>query len=110
MHRSQFRLLWLVILALFVAVVSVAFASTLYGLFVGQYPLRAGYFPFLGLGWLFVMVLFAVFAVRLGSRPWRYRRFDPAMHLLRARYARGEISKDQFMQMAQDLRDSRYDR
>lgn len=90
--------------------VGIGFVSVSYGLFVGQYPLRTGYFPFLGLGWLFVMVLFAVFAVRLGTRPWRYRRYDPAMQLLRTRYARGEITKEQFAQMAQDLKDDHYHR
>ena len=110
MHRSPFRLLWLAIAALFVVLVGIGFATVLYGLYVGQYPLRPGYFPFLGLGWLFVMILFALFALRLGTRPWRYRRYDPAMRLLRARYARGEITKEQFAQMAQDLRDNSYEK
>lgn len=108
MYRSRFRIVWLVVAALFLLAVAVGFASVVYGLFIGQYPLRFGYFPFLGFAWLLVMIFFAIFAVRMGSRPWRYRRYDPAMQLLRERYARGEISKEQFDRMAQDLRDSRY--
>ena len=106
MYRSRFRLVWLAIAALFLVAFAVGF-GLVYGLYIGQYPLRYGYFPFLGLGWLLVMIFFAVFAVRLGSRPWRYRRYDPAMMFLRERYARGEIAKEQFTQMAQDLQDSR---
>ena len=102
------RLICLLIGLLVIVLVVAAIASVTYGLYLGQYPLRSGFFPVLGLGWLVVMILFGVFAVRLGSRPWRYRRYDPAMQLLRERYARGEISKEQFSQMAQDLKDRRY--
>lgn len=105
MYGSWFRTLWLVIAALFLLAAALGFAYVVYGLFIGQYPLRFGYFPILGFGWLLVMIFFAFFAVRLGSRPWRYRRYDPAMQLLRERYARGEITKQQFDQMARDLQD-----
>jgi uncharacterized membrane protein len=110
LYRSPFRLIWLLIGVLFLAVIVAGFASIAYRLYLGQYPLWFGYFPFFGFGWILVMILFGIFAIRLGTRPWRYRRYDPAMHLLRKRYARGEISKEQFEQMAHDLQDHRYER
>lgn len=105
MHR--FRLVWLVLGILVLAIVAAGFATVAYGLYLGRYPVPFGFFPAFGLGWLIVMVLFGVLAVRLGSRPWRYNRHDPAMQLLRERYARGEITKEQFAQMSRDLIDER---
>ena len=32
------------------------------------------------------------------------RRFDPAIHAARQRYARGEITREQFQQIVTDLR------
>jgi len=59
---------------------------------------------------LFVFLIFFVF--RLAFWPWRrgyygyhgHRRgWDDANEILRQRYARGEITKDQFEQMQRDL-------
>jgi putative membrane protein len=71
---------------------------------------RPFFFPF---GFLFgLLVLFIIFgALRSTFWPWglRYRRrywryHDQSYHILRERYARGEITKDQFEQMIRDLK------
>ncbi|TLZ46107.1 MAG: SHOCT domain-containing protein [Methanobacteriota archaeon] len=67
-------------------------------------------FPFFGFGfgWFFFLLFFLFFwGFRwwgwgwYGRPYWRYR--DDAHEILRARYARGEITKDQFDQMMRDL-------
>ncbi|HYT00243.1 MAG TPA: SHOCT domain-containing protein [Thermoplasmata archaeon] len=75
------------------------------------------YYPFSPFGWFFgffwIFLLF--FAIRWwvwggwGGR-WRYPgyygsygRHDPAHSILRERYARGELTKEQFDQMTRDL-------
>ncbi len=68
------------------------------------------FFPF-GFGWIFVFLFFLFFwGFRwwggwgrgwYGRPPWRY--YDDAHAILRTRYARGEITKDQFEQMMRDL-------
>ncbi len=68
------------------------------------------FFPFQFLFGLFV--LFIIFgALRWMFWPWgwgyrrRYWRFhDQSYHILRERYAKGELTKDQFEQMMQDLK------
>jgi len=71
------------------------------------YPPFYGWFPF---GWFFVFPL--IFLVFFGfrwffwgwGRGWSYGEYyDPAMAALRERFARGEISKEQFEQMSKDL-------
>jgi uncharacterized membrane protein len=78
------------------------------------YPVSYGFFPF-----SFFFALFFIFAafwiVRLVLFPWRWgysRRYwgplgwgygDRAYYILRERYARGEISKEQYDQMMHDL-------
>jgi putative membrane protein len=69
-----------------------------------------GWFPF---GWFFfIPVIFLVFfAFRWflwggwgWGHGWYYRQYsDPAMETLKQRFARGEITKEQFEQMAKDL-------
>ncbi len=75
----------------------------------------AGFFPFFpfGFGWIFFLLFFLFFwGMRWwggwgwgwygrGGRYWRYG--DDAHAILRTRYARGEITKDQFDQMMRDL-------
>ena len=71
---------------------------------------RGGYFP-----GEFVLVFVAIFAVLFLVRIffWRSRRryyrqrwqSNSAVRILRQRYARGEITKEQFRQMLRDLRE-----
>jgi putative membrane protein len=62
-----------------------------------------------GFGWLwgFIWIPFAFFWIfGWGWRGYRYRRYrydDGAYQILRERYARGEITKEQFEQMMRDL-------
>jgi putative membrane protein len=79
---------------------------------VGYYPVGYGFFPF---GFLFpLFFLFAAFwVVRWLIFPWRWgysRHYwggsgygDRAYYILRERYTRGEITKDQYDQMMRDL-------
>jgi putative membrane protein len=62
------------------------------------------FFPF---GFIFFF-LFVFLIGRLLFMPWGWRRsywyrHDDAYYILRQRYARGEISKDQYEQMMRDL-------
>ncbi len=97
------------------------------GLFVGPW-LFGGYFgatgpymmyprPYFGwfffpFGFFFIFMLF--FAFRWLVFPWRGRYYygrwhhhDGAAEILRERYAKGEITKDQFDQMTRDLQQER---
>jgi putative membrane protein len=77
---------------------------------VGTYPV----FPF-GFGWIWFFLIFFLFfgLFRLIFWPWRwgyrgyyrgYGRYgDTAYDILRERYARGEITKDQYDAMMRDL-------
>jgi uncharacterized membrane protein len=70
------------------------------------------YFPF-GFLWLFLGFFLVFGLVRLLLWPWRwggygrgYRRrygYDDSYRILRERYARGEITKEQLDQMTRDL-------
>ncbi|MDA4135025.1 MAG: SHOCT domain-containing protein [Thaumarchaeota archaeon] len=74
------------------------------------FAFRGGYFP-----GEFLFVLVAIFAVLFLVRIlfWRSRRSyyrqrrqgNSAVRILRQRYARGEITKEQFRQMLRDLRE-----
>lgn len=78
---------------------------------VGTYPA----YPWWGFGWIWIFVLFFLFfgLLRWAFFPWRwggyyrhygyYGRESEAYHILRERYARGEITKDQYDQMMRDL-------
>jgi uncharacterized membrane protein len=81
-------------------------------------PTGRGYFPFMGyypfffpFGWVFgFLILF--FLLRWILWPWRWdshrrnRGYRDEYHILRVRYARGEITKEQFDQMTRDLQES----
>ncbi len=117
-RRGFFR--W-VILALLVILVVGLVASVLF--FNGPYMMGTTpyyYYPhpfymffFFPLGFLvFFFVIFFVF--RMAFWPWRrpyyygrWRHWDYADDILRQRYARGEITKDQFEQMQKDLEQHR---
>lgn len=82
-------------------------------IFPGPRPFGAFFFPF-HFGWLggIFMILVIFWVARWFFWPWRrwgyyqpasqYRE-DDAQNILRARYARGEITKEQYEQMTRDL-------
>ena len=104
---SPFRWIWILAGILILTLLVLGLASAIYGLYLGQAPFHYGFYPFFGFGWLLIIILFAGFVLRLVFRPWRRGRgrFDPAIQALRERYARGDITKEQFMQMVRDLRE-----
>ena len=80
-------------------------------------PMGHAYFPFMGyypffffpFGWIFgFLIIF--FLLRWIFWPWgrrgKYRDYRDEYHILRVRYARGEITKEQFDQMTRDLQES----
>ena len=100
---------WLLVPALVV----VAFAAIVVGAsFYFRPAAPQGYYwwPWAPFGWFLLIPLFfvAFFALRFffwgwwGGRGWYYRG-DSAMEVLRERFARGEITKEQFDQMRKDL-------
>ena len=110
--RRWIGLGFLTVFAVFVAAMVyfmlVVFPGTGY---VGSYPM----FPW-GFGWIWMFFgLFLLFGLlRWAFFPWHwggyYRRYgygygreNGAVHILRERYARGEITKDQYDAMMRDL-------
>ncbi len=66
---------------------------------------------FMGIGWLIWLILLIVIiwgVVRIASagnrQPQTPRSEEDAMDILKKRYARGEITKEQFEEMKKDLR------
>ena len=106
---------WILFVIVLLIVVPILVSAVFYGL----RPLGRGYFPFLGyypfffpFGWVFgFLILFMLF--RWIFWPWgwghrgRYRGYRDEYHILRVRYARGEITKEQFDQMTRDLQEAR---
>jgi putative membrane protein len=56
---------------------------------------------------LLLMMLFRSSAWRSGYHRMGYQQSDQAEEILRQRYARGEVTKEQFDQMLRDLREVR---
>ena len=67
------------------------------------------WFPFVGIGIFFgFLFLFGVFRWGAGPRAWGYDRDrDDSRAILRERYARGEITREQFNEMRRDLDEHR---
>jgi len=73
-------------------------------------PQAYGWWPWAPLGWFFFIPVFfvAFFVLRFfwwgpwGGHGWYYHE-DSAMSVLRGRFARGEVTKEQFEQMRKDL-------
>jgi len=102
---------WFLLAVVIFAVVSIAFFFIFRPLSGGYYyPFYPPFFfPF---GWIFGFFwIFVIFWVlRWVFMPWRggyrrryWRNQDGAYSILRERYAKGEITKEQFEQMMQDL-------
>lgn len=103
----------------FLAVFTAFVAAMIYFMLVvvptlpaGTYPM----YPFWGFGWLWIFFGFFLFFGLLrwafwGPRWWggyhrrygTYGRENEAYHILRERYARGEITKEQYDAMMRDL-------
>lgn len=105
----------------FLALFGVFVAAMIYYMFVvvpnqpmGTYPM----YPFWGFGWIWAFFgFFLLFGLLRWAvwGPWRwggyyrhygdsgYGRESEAYHILRERYARGEITKDQYDGMMRDL-------
>jgi len=104
-HRP-FR--WLI----FPAVLVVAFAAIAIGasFYFRSAPPQVFWWPWAPFGWFFFIPLFfaGFFVLRFffwgwwGGRGWYYHG-DTATQVLRERFARGEITKEQFEQMRKDL-------
>ncbi len=115
-QRRDQRLLWVGVGVVVVVVGLFAFLTGLYSNGTAT-PSPAYYAPFFPIGFPWVGGIFSLFflfwAVSWFFRPWGwgwgYRRrygwwrYDGASQILRERYAKGEISKEQFDQMMRDL-------
>jgi putative membrane protein len=86
--------------------------SIVISLYLGPRPSGSFYHPFfpLGFGWLGgIFLVFIILGVlRWAFWPWKggYRSYwqrDDAHDILRQRYAKGEITKEQFDQMMRDI-------
>jgi putative membrane protein len=101
---------------LFPVLLVVAFAAIALGAsyyFRPAAPQAYYWWPWAPFGWFLLIPLFfvAFFALRFFLWGWwgpwggrgSYYRGDSAMQALRERFARGEITKDQFDQMRKDL-------
>jgi putative membrane protein len=118
-HRHGVRIFGWAIFALVALLVVGVFVAPFLYVYFGLVPASAAMtyrMPFFGFGWFFwpigfILFLFLIFgAVRLLFFPWgrgyyggRWERYGSPEEILRRRYARGEITKDQFDQMMRDL-------
>lgn len=90
------------------AVIVLSFVAALYAPTGGERPWFFGPF-WLPFGFLFFL-FFLFFIFRWVFRPWRWGWGHPfwgdsydAMEILRRRYARGEVSREEFERMTRDL-------
>jgi uncharacterized membrane protein len=107
---------WLLVVVAVLIIVPIVLSAVFYVLRpMGRayFPMMGGYYPFFyfPFGWIFgFLILF--FVLRWIFWPWgwghrgRHRGYRDEYHILRVRYARGEITKDQFDQMTRDLQES----
>ena len=112
--RRRFRWLPIVIAAVFVAIALLLLLVLLYPASFGvPGASNPRYYPFGGFLFLFFILIIGFFIVRVafwGTRMGRYGRRDPENYgmnrpamIARMRYARGEISREQYDQIMQDL-------
>ena len=105
-NGQRWALIWV---SVFLAVIAIIVAANLVFRPLGYYP----WYPF-GFGWVWIpfgfFFLFFVFRWVFWPWGWGYRRgywtVDDAQYILRGRFARGEITKEQFEQMSRDLLES----
>jgi putative membrane protein len=118
MYRRPARVLRLAIAALVVAVLAIVLIFVLVGIADSNYGTGGRSFPFWVLGVIFV-VFIVLFLARLviwgvlGYPLYRFRRYwqygpytgeRGAEQVLDGRYARGEINREQYQQMRDDIR------
>ena len=117
--RARNWFLWVV--AAFAVVALVAFlGAVLFHNYFYPGGMPAAYYGYPGFGWwffpfgfiFFLIFLFFVFRVIFWGWGWRRRYwygygYTDAHEILRQRYARGEITKEQFDQMTRDLEQRR---
>jgi uncharacterized membrane protein len=104
-NGRQWALVWV---GIFLTVITIIVTANLVFRPVGYYP----WYPF-GFGWIWIpfTFFFLLFALRWFFWPWRwgYRRGyltgDDAYCTLRERFARREITREQFDQMSRDLQE-----
>ena len=115
-RNNSFRWIFLVPILSVVALAATGIGLSLY--FHATAPSGTPYYgwygwPFFGFGWFFIIPVFFLvfFGFRWflwGGRGWGYygRYHDTALETLRERFARGEITKEQFDEMARKLKES----
>ena len=118
-QRRDQTWLWVGVGVAIIVVGIFAFLAGLYSTGTGAPPTT--YYPFFPMGFGWIGGLFSLFfffwVLSWFFRPWgwgwgyrrRYGRwrYDDAERILRERYARGEITKEQFEQMTRDLEQHR---
>ncbi|HVU06713.1 MAG TPA: SHOCT domain-containing protein [Candidatus Paceibacterota bacterium] len=62
-----------------------------------------GFFNVLNTVFWIIFVIFIIKLIKRGSRPWNNVWSDRSMDILRERYAKGEISKEEFEARKKDL-------
>jgi len=114
-HRRGHSGVMGIVVAIVFAVLVVALLASLFyvwGPVQGQYYYPRPFYGFLFFPFGLLVFVFLVFlAMRLALGPWRgyhrrWREWGDANEILRRRYARGEITKEQFEQMRRDLEQS----
>jgi putative membrane protein len=110
-RRPRSIITWGIIALVAIVGVSIALSAIFFFLRVPGVYYPFPFFPF-RFGWIFGLFwIFIIFwAIRWLFWPWRWgygRRYwrygDESYYILRERYAKGEITKEQFDQMMRDL-------
>jgi len=104
-NGEHWTLVWV---GIFLGIIAIIVTASLVLRPVGYYP----WYPF-GFGWIWIpfalFFLFLAFRWFFWPRGWGYRRGylngDDAYYILKERFARGEITKEQLEQMSRDLQE-----
>ncbi len=67
-----------------------------------MYPMGGGWVMMI-IWWVVIIAVVAVVVKLLTPQKWQLPKEDTAIELLKKRYARGEISKDEFEEKKKDL-------